>query len=204
MKICSIDGCGRQYSAKGLCKIHYMRMWKNGDPLLVRRPRGEAQKFYTDVVLPYSGDDCLIWPFSRNRKGYGTVRRNGYTGIASHFVCQDTRGPRPSLDHEAAHSCGNGGLGCVTKGHISWKTRVENQADRLIHDTHIRGERNYSAKLTEAQAREILALKDLEPRREIAKRYGVSQRSIYSIHKGKKWSWLSESAEKEQRNASAA
>lgn len=202
MKICKIDGCDRKYSAKGFCKFHYHRIWKYGDPNFIKtKPRGIAQKFYEEVVLNYEGDECLIWPFSRNKKGYGTVRRNGYTGITSHFVCEDIYEPRPSLDHEAAHSCGNGVLGCVTKKHLSWKTRVQNQADRLIHGTHLRGERSYSAKLTEAEAREILRLKDVEARPSLAKRYGISVRSVYSIHMGQKWAWLNETDKKDDRNA---
>jgi hypothetical protein len=204
VRTCTIEGCGRAEKAKGLCGRHHKRMWKYGDPHFTKtKPRGVAQEFYENVVLTYEGEECLIWPFARTRNGYGTIKRNGRDGITSRFVCEDSHGPPPTLEHEAAHSCGNGRLGCVTKGHLSWKTRVENQADRLIHDTHIRGERSYTAKLTEAQAREILSLAGVESGGSIAKRYGVSRRAVYSIHKGLKWAWLAEPA-KENRNASAA
>ena len=36
---CSVDGCGRPYSAKGYCKYHYEKFRKYGDPL-ASKPRG--------------------------------------------------------------------------------------------------------------------------------------------------------------------
>src|SRR6476619_2872179 len=41
-------------------------------------------------------------------------------------------------------------------GNVVWGTHVENMADMVAHDRSIRGVRNPSARLTEAQAREII------------------------------------------------
>ena len=54
--------------------------------------------------------------------------------------------------------------------------------------TALRGERNISAKLTEAQAREILASK--EPLLVLAARYDVSIYTIWAIRTGKRWKHL--------------
>lgn len=37
MPECSIDSCNRKMNAKGLCLMHYKRMRRYGDPLMVRR-----------------------------------------------------------------------------------------------------------------------------------------------------------------------
>jgi hypothetical protein len=63
-------------------------------------------------------------------------------------------------------------------------------ADTLIHGTHNRGERSGSAKLTEPEVREILALKGVELPTKLAKRFGVTYQTITSIHNGRNWAWL--------------
>ncbi|MGN7750604.1 hypothetical protein [Sinorhizobium sp. 22678] len=119
------------------------------------------------------------------------MTKDGERGIVSRFLCEDTKGAPPTPKHEAAHSCGNGKFGCVTKRHISWKTPAENQADRLAHGTHNRGERCGTSKLTEREAREILSLKGKESQRSIAKRFGIIQQTVSQIHSKKTWAWLS-------------
>lgn len=190
---CSIPGCGKPTKARGLCDKHYTRMMRHGDPMSVKveRPeKGDPMNFYRNFVLPYEGDDCLIWPFGRTGNGYGTMHVDGKTVLVHRRVCEDENGAPPTPDHEAAHSCGKGKHGCVTKGHLSWKTHADNQSDKIHHGTHSRGERSNFSRLTEVQAREVLALKGKEKQNSIAKRYGVSPQAISDIHRRKKWAWL--------------
>jgi hypothetical protein len=100
-------------------------------------------------------------------------------------------GPPPTPEHEAAHSCGKGHEGCIAPGHLEWKTPAENTADRLVHGTHSRGERSYWAKLTEADVREILAMKGIIPQRKLAVRFGVTHQTIYKILRRQIWAWVS-------------
>jgi len=39
IKICKIDGCGKEVKSKNFCSIHYGRLWLHGDPLITK-PRG--------------------------------------------------------------------------------------------------------------------------------------------------------------------
>lgn len=190
--LCSIPDCGKRVlnKSRGLCSAHYQRLWKYGDALEIKCRRHEAQTFYEDVVLQYEGDDCLIWPYAKSSNGYGSIQRNLKRGNVSRFVCEDANGPPPTPEHEAAHSCGNGHLGCVTKGHLSWKTPIENNADKRLHGTHFRGEQSHSSKLTDNEAREIRSLKGKETLASIATRFGVSASLVSAIHLGKRWSWL--------------
>lgn len=194
--ICSIPDCGKPVlvKARGLCSVHYQRLWRHGDPLEIKCSRNEAQNFYEKIVLSYDGYDCLVWPYARAKHGgYGKMSRGGKIGHVSRFLCEDIYGPPPTPEHEAAHSCGNGHFACVTKRHLSWKTSKGNHADKLIHDTHSRGERQWMSKLTEDDVRQILSLKGKEPQNSIAQRFGVARGTIGKIHRGEKWGWLSQS-----------
>jgi hypothetical protein len=94
--------------------------------------------------------------------------------------------------NEAAHSCGNGHLGCVTKRHLSWKTRSGNMLDMIEHGRSLRGQKQWNAKLTEEAAREILALKGVETTTTLAKRVGGSSGTIRSVFRGYSWAWVNE------------
>lgn len=193
-RICSIPNCGKLHYAKDLCDPHYKRLLRHGNPLAGKTDRGAAIRFYEDVVLVYLGDECLVWPFDRKRNGYAGMRHDGKSVLVSRRVCEEVNGPPPSPDHEAAHSCGGGHLGCVSKWHLSWKTSKENKADKLIHDTHDRGERNSQAKITEDMAIEIIALRGKESQSSIARRLGIVQQQVSRIQRGKRWAWLLERA----------
>jgi hypothetical protein len=189
-RACSIPDCANAILANGLCSKHYNRLRRHGDPLVTKcTPKGEPKKFYQEVVLAYEGDECLIWPYN-TVNGYGSMWHYGRTRNVSRVLCEDVHGPAPTPKHEGAHSCGKGHLGCVAKRHLSWKTQKENQADKLVHGTHNRGERSASAKITETQAREILSLKGKETQVVTAKRFGVSNRSVSNIQRRESWAWL--------------
>ena len=131
----------------------------------------------------HAGDECLIWPFSLTN-GYGTFGYLGELHYAHRYMCEVVNGPAPSDNHEAAHSCGNGHLGCAHPRHVSWKTKSENQADRALHGRKATGGKG---KLTPEQASEIRALKGRVKQRELALIYGVSRANISLIHAGKAW-----------------
>lgn len=194
-KACSVEGCNgnaaKPGTAKGFCAVHYLRWRRHGDHLGGRTTyNGEPQRFYQDVVIPYDGDDCLPWPYADDGKGYGQIRIDGKMVRVIRVVCEETHGPPPTPKHEASHSCGKGHLGCVTKKHLSWKTRTENQADRLVHGTHNCGERHWRAKLTENDIREIRSLKGIVTQTAISARYGIIRQTVSDIQAGKRWGWL--------------
>lgn len=191
MKTCSIEGCGRPHDAKGYCTAHWKRWRKYGEPLAGSTPKGELPRFIKEVVLPYEGDDCLIWPFdSKDRHGYAQAKVNGRMISVHRLVCQEVHGDQPSPDLDAAHSCGQGHLGCVNPRHLSWKTRAENEADKLIHGTAARGERGSSAKLTEEEVLRIRTMRGRLPQHEIAGMFGVSREAVSAIHRRRSWGWL--------------
>jgi len=136
----------------------------------------------------YDGEGCLIWPFPRNAEGYGHVTLNGKHRSAQSAMCEIAHGPAQFLKPDAAHSCGNGHLGCLHPQHLRWATRQENCADTVAHGRTTRGERNHHAKLTEAEV--LLVITDTRDIGIIAAQYGVSRHTILRIRKGETWTYL--------------
>jgi len=193
-KPCSIPDCnGNAHwtfkGSRGMCRHHYRRVLWHGDPFGGRAPNGEAERFYREVVIPCTQDDCLIWPYATNA-GYAVMNVGGRAKAIHRMACVEVHGEPPTPDHEAAHSCGQGSNGCVNPTHLRWATTVENQADKVIHGTTNRGERCGSAKLTEDQVRAIRCLKGKMTQREIGDMYGVNFITIGDIHNLRTWFWL--------------
>ena len=128
----------------------------------------------------------------RSGSGYRHVaiavpgRRHRSTRVHS-IVAEVFIGPKPSPSHEIAH--GDGDKTNNRADNLRWVTPIENAADKAKHGTIVRGIKHGMAKLTEAQAREILA--DTKTRVvDLADKYGVRIESIYNIKKGARWKHL--------------
>lgn len=195
---CVIDGCIRPRRGRGYCATHWARWRKNGDPLklAVKTAPNEARNFLEEVVLGYDEVACLVWPFLRNRGGYGVVSIARRPRIVSRVVCERTYGPPPSHDHFAAHSCGKGKEGCVAKRHLSWKTKRENELEKEVHGTRLRGEQQPQAKLNVQQVRRIVSLKGEVSQSKLAGQFGVSRQTIGEIHRGETWASVTMEAPK--------
>lgn len=137
-KICKIDGCEKQSFGRGMCSMHYYRVLRNGHLSARAKAEDGAGIGWIKRHVNNKGDDCLIWPFGAPSCGYGQVRVNGADIVASRYMCALAHGNPPTPRHEAAHSCGNGHLGCMNPKHLRWATRSQNNLDRKIHET-VRG-----------------------------------------------------------------
>lgn len=196
-KPCNVHGCNRNADRgangkNGYCCSHAQKLAKYGDPTFggSKTPNGELLRYIKQTALKHAGDECLSWPYGTNGVGYGVISFVGKRMSATRLVCTLAHGEPPTPDHDAAHQCGNGHLGCVNPSHLAWKTKTENAADKKIHGTVNIGERNGSSKLTAQQVTDIMLLKGCKPKSEIAKSFGVSRTTIEFIHSGKKWGWL--------------
>lgn len=188
-RVCKIEHCNKSARTRGWCNGHYLRWLKYGDPLIGKDRNWCASEFFRDVVLPYDGDECLIWPYRRNLTGYAQIWSDGRAHNVQRLVCERHLGPPPSDEYEAAHSCGSGHLGCVAPKHLRWATRAENQADRVAHGTSNRGERQWASKLTSTDVKRIRKMTHLTPT-EIARSFGVTRAAIDQILRRQTWAWL--------------
>lgn len=190
---CAVADCRREARSRSLCNVHYQRYLKRGDPIArTKSAKGEPLAYLFDILMNVDTDECVPWPFARSEGGYGRVYYDGRDQNASRVVCEIAHGPAPTALHEAAHDCGRGASGCVNKHHLSWKTRVDNQADRIAHGTSNRGVRHGSARLTEADVHEIRAKRGSCVAATVASQYGVSAGTIYDIWLRLTWAWLPE------------
>lgn len=187
---CLVGGCDRPHRAQGYCQLHYDRLLMTGDVQAEKPPRTPpgSRQAWLDAHRDYAGDDCLIWPFSRDHNGYARMRARGIDSGASRVMCEMINGPPATSGLEAAHGCGNGHLGCVHPRHLRWDTTAGNHADKLLHGTHHRGEQHGAVKLSEEAVRAIRA--DRRSQRAIADEYGVAQTTVSRIKRRRAWAWL--------------
>jgi len=146
-------------------------------------PKGDGNRGKSKGVawimanLGYAGDDCLIWPFSRNNYGYGQVGFNGKVRKASRVMCEMVRGPAPLDKPQAAHSCGNGHLGCCNPRHLSWKDNSANQKDRRAHGSP-EGAIGRRTRLTVGQIELIQSTRGIVTQENLAAQLGVKRGTI--------------------------
>ena len=189
---CCVEGCDRPIHVKSrqLCNRHYIRWRLFGDPLGGNPERGLPLQWINDHLDSVS-DECLIWPYSTNDHGYGRIRVGNREWVASRLMCAMKHGDAPSDRHEAAHSCGNGHLGCTNPNHLRWATPEENQADRVEHGTSNRGEQNAQSVLSSDDVLRVMDMKRSgEAQRDIAQRFGIAEMTVSDIVNGRRWGWL--------------
>lgn len=188
ISLCSIPDCGKPSIAKGFCQKHYCRWKRHGDPnFRYRKANGELLEFIENVVIPYKGQACLIWPFYRDKNGYA---RAGNGIIVSTMACERVNGPKPNPSDVAAHSCQNGHLGCVSPGHVRWISQKENIEEAVKGDRFAKGESHVFCKLTEDDVRNIRNYLPDVSHNHIARQFNVSPALIRNIRKRLQWKWL--------------
>jgi len=185
--ICSVDGCGKPHRGNGFCNAHNIRLKRHGSPTGGEERRGRGLEFLTKLIGAPPTEECIPWPMSRRADGRGQIRYKGRQAIASRVCCELAHGPPPHEKMEAAHTCGKGHLGCVNPGHLRWKTMLENERDKIEHGTISIGPKHGHAKLSEHDASIIYSEMNDTPTREIAERFGISERTARRAKAGTIW-----------------
>lgn len=147
----------------------------------------EALTFLEDALLRET-DECILWPFYKDRKGYGIVRVNKISKLAHREVLLRTS---PTIDGKplALHKpvvCHN--PACINKRHLVWGSYEDNEAHKILDGTRIRGSGHQGAKLTEYDVEAIYTSEKTGS--SLAAYYGVSTGLICCIRKGRKWRHL--------------
>lgn len=149
-------------------------------------PNGARLKWVMEVAVPYTGDECVIFPFGATSSGYGDCTVAGQKWPTHRYVCTLAHGPAPSAKHDAAHSCGR--KLCANKRHLRWATRKENKEDELIHGSRPRGELHPGSKLSIG---EVVAIREaVGPQDQIAQQFGIVQQTVSDIKCRRRWAWV--------------
>lgn len=159
-----------------------MRKYFQKGSIPPQKGKGKTAAFVRAHV-GHESDDCLIWPFYRDDKGYGTLGHNGKMWKAHRMMCVLAHGEPPSPKHQASHTCGNGHLGCFNPRHLCWKTNSQNQRDRRAHGRQVGQPWGRAGKLSSREVAEIQAQRGITPIRKLAERYGVKRGAIDYWHK---------------------
>jgi hypothetical protein len=147
------------------------------------RGKGHYYQWLKDHVA-HVGDECLIWPGTRNWNGYGTLGVDGDLCYAHRTMCKLVHGDPPTPKHVAAHSCHNGKGGCVHPKHVSWKTPREN----LLERQNVPDMGAWSTRRTNIPPEDIAKIIELRGKmnqREIGKMFGISYQHVSVIQRGK-------------------
>lgn len=141
-------------------------------------------------LLEQTTDQCILWPYSRNPRGYGQLwvaTPYRYKTEAHRYMCLIAHGLPSEEKPHALHYCGN--PSCINPRHLRWGDPVENAFDKRRHGTHICGEKSALSRLAEQQVNEIriLLLEREVPIHEIARRFNIGSPTISMIKLGKAW-----------------
>lgn len=195
---CEVENCEESVSARNLCRKHYTRWYRHGDPLAVTERRDPADR-YREKFDKRGPDDCWEWKAGTS-KGYGRLRLEidgEWKFVQAHrFGWELHNGPIEDNTIFVCHKCDN--RLCQNPAHLFLGTCEENLADMRAkgrgsdpprNDHH--GESGPGAKLTEKQVRKIRRLYEKGWRqRDLAERFGVEQTNISAIVRRKSWTHI--------------
>jgi hypothetical protein len=183
---CKIQNCDNPSSTRNLCKRHYERWRKYGNPLFSKYPeKGEILQYLKNHM--YDGC-CTPWPYTTHSGGYGKLYFKGKTMYTHQLVCTLVNGPKPKPNYEVRHLCNKGHLACFNADCLEWASRKINFRDKILNGTSPRGSNCGTAILNEKQVKQIkIALKNNVKQRILAKKYKVSESAIGFIKTGRSW-----------------
>ena len=124
VRICSIPDCGGKHYSLGLCRPHYRRLTKYGDPLHVPIP-GAAQRgrhkdspehFWSRLDRSGGPDACWPWTGALKPAGYGELTWRGRKGYVAHRVALELTGIEIPAGWHVDHLCSN--KRCANPAHL--------------------------------------------------------------------------------------
>jgi hypothetical protein len=119
---CGVDGCDNKHLAKGLCRAHYLRLYKHGRlHLVVRRDIGAVER----ISLKLKKDNgCWIYTGKLSVKGYAHVQSDIKKMKYAHRIMYEAKyGPVPK-GMELDHICRK--RACCNPDHVEPVTHREN------------------------------------------------------------------------------
>lgn len=184
MKLCSIEGCGRQNMARRLCRMHYMRAMRAGDlPPAIRWPSLHERLHRHYLKGPV--DQCWEWKGATAKDGYGHIGDGPRVLLAHRVMWEFANGTKIPERMVVMHTCDN--APCVNPSHLKLGTFAENILDRVHKNrsARMKGEKHPGSKITEADVRHIRGSSLRYPK--LAELYGVSKGTIYEIRARRSW-----------------
>lgn len=193
MTTCQIPECDQKAHGRGMCRSHYMRQWRYGDPHGAAQRAMPEELFWSHVDKTSDPNGCWIWTGARIRE-YGCMNYRGRSRPAHRVAYELQFGPIPDglfVMHECDVRM------CVR--HLRLGTAADNSRDMVEKGRSARGDRHWTARnpdhsamsrrLTADAVRAIRAAYDGRKGQVIAlaREYGVSDVTIRKIVTGRTW-----------------
>ncbi len=137
-----------------------------------------------------SRDRCWIWPYKKDKDGYGWLSIKNTPTKVHHFVLKETGNPRPPPpDDHGLHTCDT--PSCFNPDHLYWGSNKRNRQDQMerIGPVRNKGISNGQAKLTNADVRNIRRLyaRGIWTHLSLAQRFGISKSAVGAILRHERW-----------------
>ena len=157
---------------------------------MARSSRSPHERFW-DHVTPGFPDECWVWPGAVNGSGYGFLHGDReHRWVLAHRISWEIHnGPIP-VGKNVLHTCDN--PPCVNPAHLYVGTKKDNALDRSSRgrgrENRQQGEANTNAKLTEAEAKAVIALLATgRSQMEVGRMLGISQQQVSRIANRRSW-----------------
>lgn len=149
-----------------------------------KRCKDRAMRFEDRIVKLDNG--CHEWTGSKDRRGYGTLRKDKKDHKAHRYSYELHRGKIPK-GLLVCHTCDN--PSCVNPEHLFLGTPKDNMVDMVKKGRSAAGEKNGNSKLNKHIVRLIRKKLDLGiSQQKIADELGIVQTTVSKIKIGKSWS----------------
>jgi hypothetical protein len=181
---CTHEGCGNEVLARGLCRKHYLRLWKK----VGRVPAMTMEQRFHQKYKKCPDTGCWLWTASLSPGGYGQFGSQG-ENLKAHRVSFELHHKRPvSEGLYVCHTCDV--RHCVNPDHLWEGTFDDNMRDMREKGRGARpkGSSNGRAILDESDVCQILC-SDLSYR-QLALKYKVSKSTVAMIKQGKSWAHI--------------
>ncbi len=126
---------------------------------------------------------CWPWLANQSKRGYGKIGFGGKHYRATRVMLAITGQQNNQL--EVRHSCNN--PNCVNPSHLCFGTHIENEQDKILAGTILKGSQQPRSKLIEADIPIIRKLSETRSQRKLGLLFGVDHAVIGRIRQGKTW-----------------
>jgi hypothetical protein len=146
-----------------------------------------------DAIQSHEVTESGCWEYHRSKNSYGYGRiylaaspgRVAFNAFA-HRVSYAFHHRVDPLNSRVCHKCDN--PACINPDHLFLGTHADNMADMAAKRRGLDGEKNHTAKLTEAMVLAVVGeIKKGRSNKQIAERLPISHKQVSLIRLGKSW-----------------
>jgi hypothetical protein len=192
---CTVKGCEKELTARGLCAMHYMRLRTKGS---TDNPKPKPEKRFWSKVDKKSSDECWNWLAGSDGAPSNGINYGGFwidgKGMRAHVFSYKLHKGKVPDGMVVMHICDN--PRCVNPCHLKLGTQAENIQDAIAKGRFIqhknrnirkaKGSAHHNSKLTEDDVRSIRS-DQFKTGTEAARQFGISVANACLIRKHKAW-----------------